>query len=163
MPMTDPIGDRGEAIFRYQIMNYEPGGGPLFSPCSLGEKFATLDFLVELLGLPAGRVAYFFVQVKATRRGFTKKPPTRLNVNVSQEDIDRMLIYPGPTYVVGINETPGHEQAFLAAVNEPGMGRIQGLPTIHPMNLANLRTLWREVDDYWRNNAAPFNNSAFAI
>src|SRR4051794_27024176 len=104
MPTKDDIGNRGEAIFKVRITDpHGPRKEPLFRPYPLGEKFPTLDFLVELVGVRAGRVAYFFAQVKATTRGLTRRPPVRLNVRVSQEDIDRMLIYPGPTYVVGID------------------------------------------------------------
>ncbi len=163
MPTNDAIGDRGESIFQVHITNYTPGGDPLFRPVVLGAKYPTLDFFVELLGLPAGRVAYFFAQVKATGRGYTKKPPVRLKVGVSQADIDRMLTYPGPTYVIGIDQQPGQEQAFIASVNGPAMGRIQGLPTTYPLNSANLQTLWDEVESYWRHNGAALNNSAFTL
>src|SRR5262245_23487334 len=112
----DDIGTRGEAIFRVRITDpYGPDRTPLFRPCHLGEKFPTLDFLVELVGLPEGREAYFFVQVKATTRGLTRGQPARLRVSVLQHDIDRMLVYPGPTYVVGVDCRA--ERAYIASVN----------------------------------------------
>jgi hypothetical protein len=52
MPSSDEIGDRGESIFEVRVTRpCGPGGEPLFRPHFLGEKKATLDFLVELLGL----------------------------------------------------------------------------------------------------------------
>jgi hypothetical protein len=84
MPAKDDIGSRGEAIFELRITDpHGPGGDPLFRPYHLGEKFPTLDYLVELVGLPAGGVGYFFAQVRSTRKGFTKRPPARLAVKVS--------------------------------------------------------------------------------
>ena len=72
MPTKDDIGNRGEAIFELRMTDpHGPGGDPLFRPYHLGEKFPTLDYLVELVGLPAGRVGYFFAQVKSTGKGFT--------------------------------------------------------------------------------------------
>lgn len=164
MPTTDDIGNRGESIFRVRITKpYGPGGDPLFRPFPLGEKFPTLDFLVELVGLPAGRVAYFFVQVKATRQGVTRPPSPRLRVKVSQRDIDRMLAYPGPTYLIGIDERADQERAYLASVNGMAMDRIQGLPLTHPLDEPNMRRLWREVEEYWRDRPMILNSSAFTI
>jgi hypothetical protein len=164
MPTRDDIGNRGESIFRVRITKpYGPGGGSLFRPYHLGEKCQTLDFLVELVGLPAGRVAYFFVQVKATRQGFTRPPSPRLRINVPQRDIDRMLAYPGPTYLIGIDERADQERAYIASVNGATMDRIQGLPLTYPLDEPNMQRLWREVEEYWRDRPMILDNSAFTI
>jgi hypothetical protein len=164
MPTKDDIGNRGEAIFRVRITDpYGPGGNPLFRPYPLGEKFPTLDFLVELVGLPAGRVGYFLAQVKATRQGFTKNPPIRLKVKIKQSDINRMLIYPGPTYAIAIDERKGHEIAYIASVNGNAMGQLQGMPPTYPLNAANMLALWNEVESYWANRHMLLNNSDFHI
>jgi hypothetical protein len=162
MPKKDDIGSRGEAIFKVRITDpYGFHREPLFRPFHLGEKFPTLDFLVELIGLPAGRVAYFFAQVKATTLGLTKKPPVRLRISVFQEDIDRMLIYPGPTYVVGIDSQT--ERAYIASVHGTAMRRIQGLPATYPLDAANMQALWQEVEQYWRGRDMLLNRSKFTI
>ncbi len=164
MPTNDDIGNRGEAIFELRITDpHGPGGDPLFRPYHLGEKFPTLDYLVELVGLPAGKVGDFFAQVKLTRKGFTKRPPVRLPVRVSQGDIERMLTYPGPTYVIGIDERPGHERAYIASVNRPGMKGIQGLPPTFPLDAANMNALWKEVEVYWSNINMLMHKSLFDI
>ena len=158
MPTTDDIGNRGEAIFELRITDpYGPDGGPLFRPYHLGEKFPTLDYLIELVGLPAGEVGYFFAQVKST----TQSPTMRLPVKVSQRDVDRMLTYPGPTYVVGIDGRPTHERAYVVSANKPGMGRIRSLPLSFPLNAANINALWKEVRDYWSNRNMIMANSIF--
>lgn len=164
MPANEDIGNRGEAIFELRITDpHGPGGDPLFRPYHLGEKFPTLDYLVELVGLPDGRVGYFFAQVKSTRKGFTKRPPVRLPVQVSPGDVKRMLTYPGPTYVIGIDERPGHERAYIASANRPGMGPIQGLPPTFPLDAANLNALWNEVDAYWSGKNMMMSRSVFEI
>jgi hypothetical protein len=162
MPTKDDIGNRGESIFEVRITDpYGPSKEPLFRPYHLGEKFPTLDYLVELVGLPAARVAYFFAQVKATTQGITKKPPLRLRISVSQSDIDRMLIYPGPTYVFGIDSEK--EQAYVASVNGTAMRPIQGLPVTYPLNAANMRILWAEVEGYWKAKSMILDHSEFII
>ncbi|CAN5704806.1 hypothetical protein BH23PLA1_BH23PLA1_44780 [soil metagenome] len=161
MTATDDIGLRGESIFVVRIT--EPCGpdqSPLFRPHFLGEKFPTLDHLVELVGLE-GRSAYFFAQVKTTTRGCTTTPPQRLRVSVSQVDINRMLVYPAPTYVIGIDERT--EQAYIGSVNGIALGRIASLPTTYPLNSANLQVLWSEVERFWRRKKMILNNSAFMI
>jgi hypothetical protein len=164
MPTKDDIGIRGEAIFELRITDpHGPGGDPLFRPYHLGEKFPTLDYLVELVGLPAGRVGYFFAQVKSTRKGFTRRPPSRLPVKVSRGDIDRMLTYPGPTYIIGIDERPGHERAYIASVNRPRMGPIQGLPPTFALDAANMNALWKEVEAYWSDRNMVMDQSIFDI
>ncbi len=87
----------------------------------------------------------------------------RLPVQVSQGDIDRMLTYPGPTYVIGIDERPGHERAYIVSVNRPGMGPIQGLPPTFPLDAANMNALWTEVEGYWSNRNMMMNQSVFDI
>src|SRR5947209_14232604 len=102
---NDDIGERGEAIFKAEIMDFCGRNRPYFRAHFLGAKFATLDYLVELLGAGA-RALYFFVQVKTTRLGCTKRNPPRLKVKVTRTDVPRMALYPAPTYVIGIDEPP---------------------------------------------------------
>ncbi len=159
MPSRDAIGERGEALFIVRMTDpCGPNREPLFRPHFLGAKFPTFDYLVELLGL-TGRTAYFFAQVKTTTTPAT--PPVRLKVQVSQRDIDRMLAYPAPTYVVGIDER--NEQAYIASVNGTAMGRISGLPTTYPLNTTNLPLLWHEVEKFWRSKNMILKNSKFKI
>ena len=71
MPLSDDIGLRGEAIFIVRLtQSCGPSDEPLIRPHFLGEKCATLDYLVELMGEQSSP-GYFFVQVKTTTRGFT--------------------------------------------------------------------------------------------
>jgi hypothetical protein len=49
MATGDDIGGRGESIFYVLLTNFCGRSRPFFRPHFLGEKFATLDYLVELI------------------------------------------------------------------------------------------------------------------
>jgi hypothetical protein len=160
MPSTDDIGSRGENIF--SVLLTQPYGAKeefLFRPHFLGGKFATLDYLVELIGRE--RAAYFFVQVKTTTLGFTKKRPVRLLVSVPAQDVERMVKYPAPTYVVGIDGV--NVQGYIGSVNGEMKGPIPSLPIDYPLNPANLKLLWDEVNDFWNSRNMVLKDSAFTI
>jgi Domain of unknown function (DUF4365) len=160
MRSNDDIGGRGEAIFCVRITQpCGPNREPLFRPCFLGEKKATLDFLVELVGL-AGRSAFFFVQVKTTGKEVTSRAKT-IAVKVKKRDIDRMVGYPAPTYVIGIDEN--NETAYIVSANSPVPGDLPSLPTTFPLDQRNLETLWGEVDTFWKSRDMTLKSSAFSI
>lgn len=54
MGQGDEIGKRGEAIFTAAIMKPCGRERPYFVPHFLGDKFRTLDFIVELVGVEDG-------------------------------------------------------------------------------------------------------------
>jgi hypothetical protein len=104
MASTDDIGSRGESNFEVLVTKIKRRDRqPLFRTHFLGDKFGALDYLVELVGFRGGS-AHCFVQVKTTTRGYTSLAPQRLRVDVTQKDIDRMIAFPAPTYVVGVDE-----------------------------------------------------------
>lgn len=141
----DALGDRGEAIFRVLITEFDAATGPNFRPYFLGEKWPVVDFIVEILGAEAS-TPYFFVQVKTTRGGYTQKDK-RLKVSVSEDDIRLLASYPAPTYVVGIDEI--NRNGFLVSVNGENLRSLSSLSTEFAINAANRRLLWEEVRDYW--------------
>src|SRR5438552_6763133 len=105
MEIADFIGGRGEAIAFARLARVcrTDADLPYFWPHYLGEKCETFDFLVELVDAGA-RTPFFFVQVKATRKEYTKGPShPRLRVKVEEKDIRRMVAFPSPTYVVGVH------------------------------------------------------------
>ena len=161
MPSNDDMGSRGEAIFFVRITQpIGPQREPLFRPHFLGEKFPTFDYFIELIDSGA-KPSYFFAQVKTTSRGYTAGVPKRLKVEVTQEDVDRMLVYPAPTYVIGIDQ--GSEQAFIASVNGESADHIASLPTTYPLDSGNLQRLWREVRGFWAKRKMVLKNSCFEI
>ena len=72
-------GSRGEHICSVLLTEICPGKElPFFKPIFLGERFETLDFMVELVDAGVASAPFFFVQVKTTREGHT----TRGNLRV---------------------------------------------------------------------------------
>src|SRR5262249_15613575 len=121
---------------------------PYFWPHYLGEKYETLDFLVELVD--AGeKTPFFFVQVKSTRKAYTKThTPPRLRVEVSETDVRRMAAYPAPTYVIGVQES--EERAFIISVRTGMCEKISSITTAHELNCTTLKQLWDEVRAFWQ-------------
>jgi hypothetical protein len=133
-------------------------GLPYFDAHFLGDKCPTFDFLVELVGAGERR-PYFFVQVKATREGFTTTHPQRLRVKVSRSDVRKMVLFRAPTYVVGIDE-PG-ERAYIIAIYVKMKKGISSMSIQHQLNRATLRLLWEEVRDYWKGHNMHQSKSRF--
>jgi hypothetical protein len=150
MGIADFIGGRGEAIafMRLGRIWRTDAELPYFWPHYLGEKAQTFDFLVELVD--AGeRTPFFFVQVKSTRKDFTKtQQPPRLRVEVSEKDVRRMVAYPAPTYVIDVHED--QERAFIISVHGAMCEAIPSITTAHELNGATLRRLWEEGRDFWQ-------------
>jgi hypothetical protein len=159
MAARDLIGKRGESIVIARLMDFCGNPEPYFDPHPLGEKCPTYDYLVELVNA-GDTVPYFFVQVKATRQGFTKKE-RRLAVQVGSEDVRRMVRCPVPTYLVGVDE-PG-ERAYVASIHGGMTGPIGSMPTKYPLNGTNLRKLWYEVKDYWQKLDPSARTSVFTF
>jgi hypothetical protein len=161
MGITDVIGGRGEAIAFARLARVcRPDADlPYFWPHYLGEKCETFDFLVELVG--AGEMTpFFFVQVKATRKGFsTAQSPPRLRVEVAEKDIRRMVAFPAPTYVVGVHE--GEERAFVVSVHGDMAETIPSITTAHELTCDTLRRLRDEVRAFWQGRDMSRSASSF--
>jgi hypothetical protein len=109
--LKDVTGRCGEDIADLCLSEYLAFGKPLFHATSLGEKFPSVDFYVELDGVP-GRSLYFLAQVKATTSALTA---TSLNISTKKRDIDRLLEIPGPTYLLGVHEPT--KRTFVRSVH----------------------------------------------
>lgn len=155
--MQDAIGSRGEALFYTLITRFYGPSRPRFRPQFLGDKFATVDYLVELVDT-GGITPFFFVQVKTTRQGYTQRSH-RLKVQVAIEDIQRLIAYPAPTYIVGIDEQ--NETGYINAILEGHSRRLANLSTAFPLNQTTLDQLWQEVFDFWTNRDMRFTASRF--
>jgi hypothetical protein len=160
MASNDDIGERGEAIFKAAIMDFCGRKAPYFRAHFLGAKFASLDYLVELIGAGA-KTPYFFAQVKATRLGYTRGTPRRLKAQVARQDVVRMALYPAPTYVIGIDEPQGH--VFIVSVRGKMNRAIPSIPATYPLDPGNLKRLWQEVRDYWSGHDMTQTASVFSL
>src|SRR5258708_24753697 len=103
MAERDDIGSRGEYLFCTRITAFCGRPRPSFRPYFLGEKAETIDFLVELIDA-GDRTPFFFVQVRTTQKGYTRKAPRRLKVGMSASEVELFALKPAPTYLVGIDE-----------------------------------------------------------
>ncbi len=156
---SDDIGSRGEALFHALITDYDGQDGPLFRPCHLGGKFPTLDFYVELVGTMHPR--FFFAQVKATAQGDTPDATGDFqSAGFGKTEIgDRMLRFPAPTYLIGIDERLAC--GFIVSVNKGPPRRYSSLSTHHVLNQKNRELLWNEVREFWDNRDMTLRNSRF--
>jgi hypothetical protein len=161
MGITDVIGGRGEAIALARLAQICRSDAelPYFWPHYLGGKYKTFDFLVELVD--AGeKTPFFFVQVKTTRKDFTKThTPPRLRVEIEEKDIRRMVAYPAPTYIVGVHEV--EERAFLISIHGAMADAIPSITTAHELTGDTLRRLWEEVRAFWQGRDMSRPASAF--
>lgn len=154
------IGKRGESIAVVRLTQLFGPIQPLFRPHFLGDTYPTIDFLVELLGVPTslGVVPFFFIQAKATTSGYVKLNGN-LKVRVSRADMARYVCYPAPTYIFGIDE-PG-ERAYVFAATTGGPRQLSSPPTRYPLDQPNLQALYDEVLDYWTTSGSRFDASRF--
>ncbi len=161
MASADFIGGRGEAIAFARLARIcrTDADLPYFWPHYLGEKCETFDFLVELMD--AGETTpFFFVQVKSTRKQLTRSQrPPRLRVEVAEKDIRRMLSFPAPTYVIGVQEVL--ERAFIISVHGAMSEAIPSITTAHELTCDTLRRLWDEVRGFWQGRDMTRSTSSF--
>jgi len=156
--VRNALGQRGETIFFNLISKFHSNQGPIFRPQFLDAKWPTVDFIVELLGAGV-TTPYFFVQVKATREGYTRRA-NRLKVKVSEKKVRELASYPAPTYIVGIDEIK--ERGYIASANGENLASLSSLSTSFPINKTNRKALWREVNDFWNAYANANLASRFA-
>lgn len=142
---NDHTGTRGEAIFSVLLTRNDSVRGRLFAfPRYLGEKHEASDFLVELIA--PGAPAYCFVQVRATRLGYTRGG--RLRVRATADEINRLASYPAPTYLVGVDEAA--ERGYIVSTNRSVDRGLPSLSTRYALNGETLALLWRDVATYWQ-------------
>ncbi len=144
--LTNSIGQRGESIFYVIITRLYGRALPCFRPQFLGDKWPNVDFIVELMDVPSGMTPYFFVQVKATRQGYTKRTH-RLKVKVPKPHIQQLASYPAPTYLVGIDEC--EEMGYIVSVKGAHRTGVTSMSTMFLINKETQDMLWQEVMDFW--------------
>jgi hypothetical protein len=151
----EDIGERGQWLFSLLMTDLCGRTDPFFRPRFLGDKYPTFDYIVEVVDQPSH---FFFVQVKGTTLGYTATE-SRLRVQVTQDDIDRMVIYPAPTYVVGI-DVNSIGVGFLLSVNEP-RENVASLTTRFKLDCGVLEQLRDEVIGFWSSRNMTLIGSRF--
>ena len=152
---NDDIGERGELLLALSLTKLCGRKEPYFRPRFLGDKYPTFDFIVEVVDRPA---YFFFVQVKATRQGYTSSGD-RLLVQLNQTDVDRMVACPAPTYLVGFDA--GRRRAgYLLSINEP-RDHVTSLTTKFKIDCTVLGGLRDEVIGFWESRDMVLKSSKF--
>ena len=151
----EDIGERGQWLFSLLMTDLCGRVDPLFRPRFLGDQYPTFDYIIEVVDHPS---YYFFAQVKGTTQGSTMREH-RLRVQVTQDDIDRMVACPAPTYVVGmdVNEIGA---GFLLSVNEP-RDNVASLTTRFKIDCGVLERLRDEVISFWSSRDMTLAGSLF--
>lgn len=158
--LQDVTGSRGEHIVELCLTDYSRFSAPLFRTAFLGDKWPALDFYVELR-TAGGAGMFFFGQAKATAKSI--KPGARvLSISADKDDVDRLLLVPAPTYILGVHEPS--KRVFARAVHQGTPSKaITSIPLTHELTSTSLQILHDEVVAHWT-SISPFkpNNSAFA-
>lgn len=142
--LTNLIGDRGEKIFELAITDYRQFNKPLFKPGFLGEKWPTIDYYVELLGV-RGSNPFFFVQVKATSASLQA---TSIRINATKIKCQKLFRVPGPTYIVGVHEPT--RAVYIHSIHATPAQGVYNIPLKYKLTPRNLELLHKEVQDFWK-------------
>ncbi len=142
------IGDRGENVFELAITDYRDFQHPLFKPGFIGEKWPTVDYYVELLGV-SDSTPFFFAQDKSTADPIPSRART-LRIHAEKAKCVSLFNVPGPTYIVGVHE-PSRRAFILSLHAKPRQG-VYGIPLKSELNPANLRLLHEEVAAFWKSS-----------
>lgn len=155
--MKDRIGQQGETLFQLLIGKIDQGA-PRFRPHFLGDKWPTIDFYVELEGKTKS-TPFFFVQVKATRQGYTQRDDHLRISTISRSSVEALARHPAPTYIAGMDVT--RDRGFLLAVTGKTIAPLSSMPTNHEISAASRSDLYEEVSAYWARRSAPMSTSVF--
>lgn len=157
--LADLIGKRGEATVQFRLLAYHGQPAPLFDPTFLGDKFPTFDLMVRLVGV-SRLDAFFLAQVKATRQGVRPRSRT-LPVALNRDRVAAALRYRIPSYLLSVDDIA--EVVYVTAIDRRLRGGVSVVPTTHPLDAANARRLWDEVQFFWRGVRRPQGRSHFSI
>lgn len=146
LTLQDAIGLRGESIFFVALTKLYGRPEPLFNPRFLGEKYPSVDYIIELIAPSVPIIPYFFVQVKTTRAGYTKRDH-RLKVKIPGKDAIRLVALPAPTYIIGVDEV--NEIAYIVSTNGRHTKGLSSLSTQFPLNQQTQDMLFQEVWQFW--------------
>jgi hypothetical protein len=155
----DVIGDRGQWLASLALTERVGTAQSLFRPRFLGDKNEAFDSIVDLLDSPLPITPYFLVQVKATRLGYNNRNGN-LRVQVMRPDLAKLVSYPAPTYIIGVDDRGGGA-AYIVAALQGGPGHYVSLPTTHKLEPPTLQILYNEVLAYWGARSLAFTTSHF--
>ena len=160
---ADQIGRRAETYAQIALsMPAEAKGGRvLFQTTPLGDKYPTLDLLVDLIDDQDEAVGYFFVQVKGTTK--PRPPGGRLPVEVELLHYNRMVRHPSPTYLIGVDLCDLRQPAaYLIAASAERAAMLSSMSRTFDLAEDAVRiALYDEVVRYWAAVGRPPHHSRF--
>jgi hypothetical protein len=145
---NDQIGRLAELIAATDLSRAVKGRyrRPLFRATPLGDKYPTVDFLVDVLGPREESLAFFFVQVKGTA---SAPASGRLPVDVSQDRFNRLVRLPVPTYLIGVDVIA--ETAYLVAAHRRRRDPVASITRDYALRTDAVRIqLYEEVLAFWK-------------
>ena len=83
-----------------------------------------------------------------------------MRVSVSEEEMNRLIAYPIPISVIGVDTILPYRVYILAAL-PTGPDRLATFPTTHELNTVALGALYDEVLHFWQAHPTPFIASRF--
>ena len=120
---------------------------PLFRAISLGEKYPTIDFLVDLLDRRDTSLGFFFVQVKGTASAGPAE--ARLPIVVAPDRYKLLAKMPIPTSLVGVDIVT--ETSYLVSAHRRRSGGISGISKGYCLRDDAVKIgLYQEVLRFWQ-------------
>lgn len=130
----------------------------LFRATALGEKYPTVDFIVDVLGPGDVSLGFFFAQVKGTTAGVG--PGRRLPIDVPLDRYHLLLRMPVPTFLIGVDVDA--EASFIVAAHAPRAARISSITTAYDLGDDGVKIgLYGEVLDFWRSRRPARRRTGF--
>jgi hypothetical protein len=130
----------------------------LFRATPLGDKYPTVDFLVDILGPDETPLGFFFVQVKGTSSATTKG--TRLPIDVPLDRFNLLVRIPTPTYLIGVDIVA--EATYLVAAHKPRKTPVSSIAKTHRLRDDHVKIkLYREVHAFWKANKPILQRTQF--
>lgn len=145
----DQIGDLGELLAAADLSRPVAGrfGRPLFRATSLGGKYPTVDFLVDLLADDDSTVGFFLAQVKATNL-VAAPSRKRLPVTMPKGKLNELARLPVPAYLIGVDIRS--ETSYLVAVQRMRREPVSSITKAYNMAVDSVKIgLYEEVLSFW--------------
>lgn len=122
---------------------------PLFRATFLGEKYPTVDLIVDALDHHDQSLAFFFVQVKGTS---TAVPgASRLPIDIDAVKYNRLVRLPAPSFVIGV-DVPA-ETSYIAAAHAVRPAGVSSIAKTYCLGEDRIKIkLYKEVLGFWKVN-----------
>jgi hypothetical protein len=130
----------------------------LFRTAHLGDKYPTVDYLVDVLDAGNLSSGFFFIQVKGTASASPTSP--RLAIDVSLERFNQLVRLSAPAYLVAVDIVS--EEAYLVAACRSRKGAVASITKAFPLSDAAVKiALYREVAEFWASHKPLRRQSRF--